>query len=175
MTTATPPLNITLDDVEAAAERIKDRVRRTPCLRTQFIRNPIHPNLMLKMESLQVTGSFKARGANNAVLSLDDDVLGRGIVTASGGNHGTAVAYAGHTSGVKTVVYLPERASAAKICTLKNWGAEVVLTGDVWDEANADLPSFASCTRGPQNLKCCFIYTHNETHVSTLTYVCRQA
>lgn len=137
MTTATPPLNITLDDVEAAAERIKDRVRCTPCLRTRFIRNPIHPNLMLKMESLQVTGSFKARGANNAVLSLDDDVLGRGIITASGGNHGTAVAYAGHASGAKTVVYLPERAAAAKINTLKNWGAEVVLTGDVWDDANA--------------------------------------
>ena len=64
------------------------------------------------MESLQVTGSFKARGANNAVLSLNDDVLGRGIITASGGNHGTAVAYAGHASRAKTVVYLPERADA---------------------------------------------------------------
>ena len=136
MTTSIPPLNITLDDVEAAAERIKDRVRRTPCLRARFIRNPIHPNLMLKMESLQVTGSFKARGANNAVLSLDDDALGRGIITASGGNHGAAVAYAGHASGAKTVVYLPERAAAAKVKTLESWGAEVVLTGDVWDDAN---------------------------------------
>ncbi len=130
------PLKITLDDVEAAAERIKDRVRRTPCLKTRFIRNPIHPNLMLKMECLQVTGSFKARGANNAVLSLNDAALGRGIITASGGNHGAAVAYAGHASGAKTVVYLPERAAATKVKTLESWGAEVVLSGDVWDDAN---------------------------------------
>ena len=136
MTKSVPPFNITLDDVEAAAERIKNRVRRTPCLKTRFIRNPIHPNLMLKMESLQVTGSFKARGANNAVLSLDDDALGRGIITASGGNHGAAVAYAGYASGAKTVVYLPKRAAAGKVKTLESWGAEVVLTGDVWDDAN---------------------------------------
>ena len=137
MKTAIAPLNITLEDVKAAAERIKDRVRRTPCLRTRFIRNPINPNLMLKMENLQVTGSFKARGANNAVLSLDDDALGCGIITASGGNHGTAIAYAGHASRTKAIVYLPKRAAPAKIKTLQNWGAEVVLRGDVWDDANA--------------------------------------
>ena len=136
MTTAIPSFNITMDNVEAAARRIKDRVRRTPCLRTRFIRNPIHPNLMLKLENLQVTGSFKARGANNAVLSLDDDALDRGIITASGGNHGTAIAYAGHASRAKAIVYLPERAAAAKVKTLENWGAEVVLIGDVWDDAN---------------------------------------
>ena len=136
MTTAIPSFNITMDNVEAAAKRIKDRVRRTPCLRTRFIRNPIHPNLMLKLENLQVTGSFKARGANNAVLSLDDDALDRGIITASGGNHGTAIAYAGHASRAKAIVYLPERAAAAKVKTLENWGAEVVLIGDVWDDAN---------------------------------------
>ena len=136
MTTAIPSFNITMDNVEAAAKRIKDRVRRTPCLRTRFIRNPIHPNLMLKLENLQVTGSFKARGANNAVLSLDDDALDRGIITASGGNHGTAIAYAGHASRARAIVYLPERAAAAKVKTLENWGAEVVLIGDVWDDAN---------------------------------------
>ena len=128
---------ITLKDVEIAAERIRNRVRRTPCLRTRFIRNPIHPNLILKLESLQVTGSFKARGANNAVLSLDEKALKRGIITASGGNHGTAVAYAGHTSNARTVVYLPERTDTKKIESLKIWGAEIVLTGEVWDDANA--------------------------------------
>jgi len=128
---------ISLDDVEAAAERIKDRVRRTPCLRTRFIREPVHPNLMLKLECLQVTGSFKARGANNAVLTLDDAALGRGVVTASSGNHGVAVAYAAHASEAKAVVYLPERADRAKVGQLERWGAEGVITGDVWDDANA--------------------------------------
>lgn len=133
---ADTPLPVTLDDVEAAAERIKDRVRRTPCLRTRFIREPIHPNLMLKLECLQVTGSFKPRGANNALLSLDDAALSRGVITASGGNHGVAVAYAAHASGVPAVVYLPGRADPAKADALERWGAEVVIEGDVWDDAN---------------------------------------
>jgi len=128
---------VTLDDVEAAAERIKDRVRRTPCLRARFIREPIHPNLMVKLECLQVTGSFKARGANNTILSLDGAALERGVITASGGNHGIAVAYAGHASGVPAVVYLPERADAAVIGKIERWGAEVIVEGDVWDDANS--------------------------------------
>ncbi len=135
MNIATGP--ITLADIEAAAERIKNRVRRTPCLRARFLRAPLHPGeLLLKLESLQVTGSFKARGANNAVLQLDEAALARGIVTASGGNHGLAVAYAGHASGAATVIYLPEITSAAKADKLRAWGAEVVVEGAVWDDAN---------------------------------------
>jgi threonine dehydratase len=135
MDIATGP--VTLADIEAAAERIKDRVRRTPCLRARFLRAPLHPGaLLLKLESLQVTGSFKARGANNAVLQLDQAALGRGIVTASGGNHGLAVAYAGHASGAATVIYLPEITPAAKADKLRAWGAEVVVEGAVWDDAD---------------------------------------
>jgi threonine dehydratase len=128
---------VTLADIEAAAERIKDRVRRTPCLRARYLREPLHPGeLLLKLESLQVTGSFKARGANNAVLQLDQSALARGIITASGGNHGLAVAYAGHASGAATVIYLPEITPAAKADKLRAWGAEVVVEGAVWDDAN---------------------------------------
>ena len=135
MDIATGP--VTLADIEAAAERIKSRVRRTPCLRARFLREPLHPGeLLLKLESLQVTGSFKARGANNAVLQLDQAAFQRGIVTASGGNHGLAVAYAGHASGAATVIYLPESTSAAKADKLRAWGAEVVVEGEVWDDAN---------------------------------------
>ncbi len=135
MDIATGP--VTLADIEAAAERIKDRVRRTPCLRARFLREPLHPGeLLLKLESLQVTGSFKARGANNAVLQLDDAALARGIVTASGGNHGLAVAYAGRASGARTVIYLPEITSATQADKLRAWGAEVAIEGAVWDDAN---------------------------------------
>ncbi len=135
MDPATGP--VTLADIEAAAERIEGRVRRTPCLRARFLRQPLHPGeLLLKLESLQVTGSFKARGANNAVLQLDDAALRRGIVTASGGNHGLAVAYAGQASGAATVIYLPESTSAAKADKLRAWGAEVVVEGAVWDDAD---------------------------------------
>ena len=91
---------------------------------------------MLKLECLQVTGSFKARGANNALLSLDAAALGRGVITASGGNHGIAVAYAGHASGANTVIYLSENVPAAKADRLRAWGAEVVVEGALWDDAN---------------------------------------
>ncbi len=100
---------VTLADIEEAAERIKARVRRTPCLRARFTRTPLHAGeLLLKLECLQVTGSFKARGASNAVLQLDEAALRRGVITASGGNHGLAVAYAGHASKTSAVVYLPK-------------------------------------------------------------------
>ncbi len=135
MDIATGP--VTLNDIEAAAERIKGRVRRTPCLRARFLREPLHPGeLLLKLECLQVTGSFKARGANNAVLQLDEAALKRGIITASGGNHGLAVAYAGRASGARTVIYLPEITPAAKADKLRAWGAEVTIEGEVWDDAN---------------------------------------
>ena len=135
MDAATGP--VTLNDIDAAAERIKGRVRRTPCLRARYLPEPLHPGkLLLKLESLQVTGSFKARGANNAVLQLDPAALKRGIVTASGGNHGLAVAYAGQASGATTVIYLPESTAAAKADKLRAWGAEVVVEGAVWDDAN---------------------------------------
>ena len=99
--------------------------------------NPLHDGpLLLKLECLQVTGSFKARGANSAV---DSAALGRGIITASGGNHGDrsgAVAYAGHASGARTVIYLSENVPAAKAERLRAWGAEVVIEGALWDDAN---------------------------------------
>lgn len=137
MTEPTPP-RPTIDDIDAAAERIKGHVRRTPCLRTRFLKNPVHGGpLMLKLECLQVTGSFKPRGANNAILQLDDASLARGVITASGGNHGLAVAYAAASSGATATVYLPERAPATKAEKLRAWGADVVVEGLDFDDANA--------------------------------------
>jgi threonine dehydratase len=128
---------VALADIEAAAERIKDRVRRTPCLRTRFALHRLPAGeVHLKLECLQVTGSFKARGANNAVLSLDEAAVKRGVITASGGNHGLAVAYAGHASDTSTVIYIPRSTPSAKADKLRAWGAEVVVEGEVWDDAN---------------------------------------
>lgn len=129
---------ITLVDVEAAAERISSRVRRTPCLRTRYIRDPLRSGpTLLKLECLQVTGAFKVRGANNAILQLDDAALARGVITASGGNHGLAVAYAARASGCPAVVYLPENTPADKAEKIRGWGAEVVVEGAVWDDAES--------------------------------------
>lgn len=127
---------ISLADIEAAAERISGRVRRTPCLRTRYIRDPLRPGpTLLKLECLQVTGAFKVRGANNAILQLDSAALVRGVITASGGNHGLAVAYAAQVSGCPAVVYLPENTPADKAEKIRSWGAEVVVEGAVWDDA----------------------------------------
>src|SRR5688572_13527822 len=123
---------------EAAAERISGRVRRTPMLAPGPLleRGALPPGLVLKLESLQVTGSFKARGASNKVLGLAPDQVARGLITASGGNHGIAVAYAGHAAGCPTTVYLPGRASAEKAAAIERWGATVVRVGEVWDDAH---------------------------------------
>lgn len=129
---------ITLDDVRAAQARIKPYVRRTPLMRATPLKE--HPfttqNLTLKLESLQVTGSFKARGAVSKMTSLTHEEMQRGIIAASGGNHGVAVAYAGWLAKEPAIVYLPESTPESKINKLRKWGAQVVLEGDVFDEAN---------------------------------------
>ena len=94
-------------------------------------------DLLLKLESLQVSGSFKARGAMNKVLSIAPEIARRGLVTASGGNHGLAVAYAGRVVDVPTTVYLPRLTAPAKAARIEGWGAHVVREGEVWDDAHA--------------------------------------
>jgi threonine dehydratase len=132
--TGTP---VRLEDIETAARRIAGRVRRTPLLAAP----PLHDapgdfDLYLKLENLQVTGSFKPRGATNCLLQLSPDEVARGIVTASGGNHGLAVAYAGYQADTRAVVYLPGGTAAGKIEAIRAWGAEVVVEGSYWDDAN---------------------------------------
>lgn len=137
---------ITLGDVQAAATRIADAVRRTPMIRTrQMLTAPLaaENELWLKLEALQVTGSFKARGAMSQLRFLPPEMIAQGIVTASGGNHGLAVARAAKLSGVPATVYVPENVSAAKRAKLAAWGAEVRVVGRFWDEANAVAVAFA--------------------------------
>ena len=128
---------VTLADIEAAAARIAGRVRRTPVIEVAPLKAPpLEATLRLKLENLQVTGSFKARGATNTLLSLNEEEVQRGIITASGGNHGLAVAYAGWQAGTRAVIYLSENVPAAKAEKLRAWGAEVRVEGPVWDDSN---------------------------------------
>jgi threonine dehydratase len=136
---------ITLDTVRAAAARIAPHVRRTPLVRARALKENPYPDgqLLLKLECLQATGSFKARGATNNLLSLTAEEVRRGIITASGGNHGLATAYAGWLGKTTTTVYLPESASPEKAKKLADWGARVVFKGSVWDEANREALAVA--------------------------------
>ena len=133
-----------LREIEEAADRIRGYVRRTPVIEAEQVRDPPVPNpLSLKLECLQVTGSFKARGAMNRLLSSDPASLSRGIVTASGGNHGLGVARAGLVFGIPTTIYLPPNASRAKIRALADWNAEVHVVGERWDDADAAATAHA--------------------------------
>jgi threonine dehydratase len=114
---------------ERARERIAHRIVETPVLE--------HPLVRMKLECLQVTGSFKARGALHRLLSLPPEVAGRGVITASGGNHGLAVAYAARALGVPAVIYLPGHTPAEKAERMEAWGATVLREGVVWDDAHA--------------------------------------
>lgn len=128
-----------LEDIHKARARIEDAVRRTPCLQTRFFHSPAveAASLSLKLECLQVSGSFKARGASNKVMGLSDEERARGLVTASGGNHGLGVAYAGRRAGAPVRVYLPASTPGEKVQKLERWGARVLFEGEVWDDANA--------------------------------------
>ena len=125
-------------DIQAARERIHPHVRHTPLVAAQAIRQQIEsaPNLYLKLENLQVIGSFKARGAVNKLLSLPREQVARGIITASGGNHGMGVAYAGWLANVPVKIYLPHSTPQSKAHKLESWGAKVIYEGAVWDDAN---------------------------------------
>ncbi len=133
--TASP---LTLETIQAARSRIAPYIRHTPLFQARGLKQSIPgaANLWLKLDCLQVTGSFKARGAINTLLSLPPETVQRGIITASGGNHGLAVAYAGWQAQVPATIYLGHNVPPVKAQKLRQWGAEVVIEGADWDEAN---------------------------------------
>lgn len=130
---------ITGADVEAAAARIAGRVRSTPLIQLDGDLAPHAGPVTLKLEQLQHTGSFKARGAFNRILAASEQgALGAvGVVAASGGNAGLAVAHAASRAGVPARVYLPETAPAVKVAKLRDLGASVVQVGARYADAQA--------------------------------------
>lgn len=129
---------IGIEDIRAAAARIAPHVRRTPLMAATALADPPTPaDLFLKLECLQVSGSFKGRGALSKILTMPADALARGVVTASGGNHGLAVTRAAGLAGVSAHVFVPDTTSPAKIDRLRALGATVEVTGTVWNDTAA--------------------------------------
>jgi threonine dehydratase len=139
---------IGIEDIEAARERIAPHIRRTPAMALTATKEalPFAGAVTLKVESLQVTGSFKARGAMNRLLGAPAGEVANGIVTASGGNHGLAVARTAFVAGVPATIFLPSNASAAKVAKIRRWKATVEVAGAMFDEANAAALEFARRT-----------------------------
>ena len=127
-----------------ALVRISPYIRHTPVLPVPSLRGDFHPQLTLKLENTQITGSFKVRGAFNTLLQLTPEQRQRGICTASGGNHGVALAYAAWRLGCPATVYLPERATADREARIAAWGAQVMRHGAVWDDAHEAAMSYAA-------------------------------
>jgi threonine dehydratase len=128
----------TLADVQAARDRLAGRIRRTPMMQAGPARRALAPgaDVTFKLEHLQISGSFKARGALNKALSMPPEALARGLVTASGGNHGLGVAFAAWQAGVPATIFLPTNTPESKLAKLKAWGASVTLHGVDWFESN---------------------------------------
>jgi threonine dehydratase len=128
-------LPVTPDDVDAAARRIAGHVRRTPDMAMENGAFGLVGGCTLKLELLQHAGSFKARGAFNRVLA--SDVPAAGLVAASGGNHGVAVAHVARALGHRAEIFVPATSPAAKIDRIRGLGADVRVGGDIYDEAQA--------------------------------------
>jgi threonine dehydratase len=133
MATTTGP---TLGEIEAARGRIGGLARITPVYSSEALSRMSGRPVSLKAENLQRTGSFKIRGAVNRIAALTDEQRAAGVVTASAGNHGQAVALAAREAGVKATVFMPEDAPMAKVDATRSYGAEVILVGEGFDEAN---------------------------------------
>ncbi|MBO1074009.1 threonine ammonia-lyase [Roseomonas marmotae] len=129
----------THDDVQAAARRLQGRVLRTPMLRHPLLDEIAGGTVLIKPECLQRTGSFKFRGATNAVLKLDAAQRAAGVVTHSSGNHGQAIACAAMTEGVRALIAMPADAPSIKVESTRRWGAEITF----FDRATTDRETLA--------------------------------
>jgi threonine dehydratase len=132
MKTTTGP---TLADIQAARERVAALARVTPVFSSETLGRRSDRPVYLKAENLQRTGSFKIRGAVNKLATMTDQERDSGVVTASAGNHGQALALAAREAGVEATVFMPEDAPMAKVDATRSYGAEVVLSGEGFDEA----------------------------------------
>jgi threonine dehydratase len=118
-----------------ARERLRDRVRVTPVFPSETLSRRAGREVLLKAENLQRTGAFKIRGAVNTIASLTPEERSAGVVAASAGNHGQAVAWAAREAGITATIFVPLDAPMAKVDATRNYGANVELAGEMFDDA----------------------------------------
>jgi threonine dehydratase len=132
----------TLPDIEAARTRLDGVARVTPVYRSETLSRLAGREVHLKAENLQRTGSFKVRGAYNRISALTPEERAAGVVAASAGNHGQAVAWAALEVGSHARIYMPQDAPMAKVDATRHYGAEVVLGGDAIEDCLADASRY---------------------------------
>ena len=128
---------LSLDAFEEASEVVSKVVRDTKLVYSEYFSNQTGNKVYLKPENMQLTGAYKVRGAYYTISTLSDEERAKGLITASAGNHAQGVAYAAKAYGAKAVIVMPTTTPLIKVNRTKSYGAEVILYGDVYDEACA--------------------------------------
>ena len=147
----TPPRAVTLPDIQAAYPYLRDRVIHTPLIESGGVSERAEcarfgASLHLKMENQQRTGAFKIRGATWKIACLSPDERGRGVVSASAGNHGQGVALAARDAGIAATVFVPRTASIVKIAAMEGYGATVRLDGAEFADTDTAARAYAAET-----------------------------
>jgi threonine dehydratase len=138
MASTTSNLSVTLSDVAAARERLREAIYYSPCPHSVMLSELTGQQVYLKLENLQMTGSFKERGALNRIAMLTPEQAARGVIAASAGNHAQGVAYHATKRGIRAVIVMPLTTPLVKVTATRDFGAEVVLHGANYDEAFAE-------------------------------------
>lgn len=144
MTTPADRIRIPLEDFEAARRRVSAHAYHTPLLTSRILSERTGFEIRLKAEIFQRTGSYKIRGPLNKLPQLSEEQRRRGVICSSAGNHAQGVALAAKIYGVKAVVVMAENATPSKVEATRGYGAEVVLHGQIWDEANEKMKQLAA-------------------------------
>ncbi len=128
-------LDIAKKEILEAADRLNGIIKKTPLIYSYYYSEETGADVYLKPENLQRTGAFKIRGAYNKIAKLSDDEKKRGLIASSAGNHAQGVALAAKLCGVKATIVMPSRTPLIKVEATRHYGAEVILHGDIYDDA----------------------------------------
>ena len=154
------PQSLTIDDVRAAAERIRGAVVRTPTMYSKTLSDISGADIWLKFENLQFTAAYKERGALNALLLLSQEQRDRGVIAASAGNHSQGLSYHGTRLGVPVTIVMPRPTPTVKVMQTESVGGNVVLHGETFDEA------YAHARKLEKELGLTFVHPFDDPHVA---------
>jgi len=132
-------MTVELQHIRAARERIAHKVEQTPCVLSQSLSERTGSPVHLKLEHRQITGAFKLRGASNAIAALSAEERSRGVVAASTGNHGRALAHAAKLEGIRTVICMSKLVPQNKLDAIRRLGADIRIIGNSQDEAQQEV------------------------------------
>src|SRR3954463_11499850 len=134
---------VSLDDIQAAHQRIRDKIMHSPCTYSLALSRLCGCEIWCKHDNVQVTGSFKERGARNRLLQLNDEQKKAGVIAASAGNHALGLVYHGQLLGIPVTVVMPRFAPLTKVTNCQRMGAHVVLHGQDISEARSRADEIA--------------------------------